>query len=141
MQSLLGEGIGAQGAHPLAHWHIGALPWGLKPAAFNGADPTAFGPPGDEAMGEFKRTAGQRAVRVACCVMRRSTPLKSIFYVRRARNRARSKGGEGRFFHRFIFLLLFVVSRSKVTPPIFLLREFSIFKTFDEILGIDEPPK
>ena len=63
MQSLLGEGIGAQGAHPLAHWHIGALPWGLKPAAFNGADPTAFGPPGDEAMGEFKRTAGQRAVR------------------------------------------------------------------------------
>ena len=39
------------------------------------------------------------------------------FYVRRARTRARSKGGEGRFFHRFIFLLLFVVSRSKVTPP------------------------
>jgi len=63
------------------------------------------------------------------------------FYVRRARNRARSKGGEGRFFHRFIFLLLFVVSRSKVTPPVFLLRELSIFKTFDEILGIDEPPK
>ena len=80
-------------------------------------------------------------LRVACCVMRRSTPLKSIFYVRRARNRARSKGGEGRFFHRFIFLLLFVVSRSKVTPPVFLLRELSIFKTFDEILGIDEPPK
>ena len=63
------------------------------------------------------------------------------FYVRRARTRARSKGGEGRFFHRFIFLLLFVVSRSKVTPPIFLLRELSIFKTFDEILGIDEPPR
>ena len=51
------------------------------------------------------------------------------------------RGGEGRFFHRFIFLLLFVVSRSKVTPPIFLLRDLSIFKTFDEILGIDEPPK
>jgi hypothetical protein len=58
-------------------------------------------------------------LRVACCALRRSTPLKSIFYVRRARNRARSKGGEGRFFHRFIFLLLFVVSRSKVTPPHF----------------------
>ena len=51
------------------------------------------------------------------------------FYVRRARNRARSKGGEGRFFHRCIFLLFFVVSRSKVTPPVFLLRELSIFKT------------
>ena len=56
--------------------------------------------------------------------------------MRRARNRAGSKGGEGRFFHRFIFLLLFAVSRSKVTPPIFLLRELSIFKTFDEIFSL-----
>ena len=62
----------------LAHWRIGASGHCLgsssqpppkwptplrKPAASKVTDPTAFGHTGEEAMGEFKRTAGQRAAR------------------------------------------------------------------------------
>ena len=48
------------------HWRIGTSEHCLGASSrllSKAPIPLAFGPPGEEAMGEFKRTAGQRAVR------------------------------------------------------------------------------